>query len=100
MNAKPFPFHGLRMILDCLLIILFILIISAHDLSVHAESKDHFNQVAHAVDPALLAADLEAMIIAPRLVTLDDNTLAAMIAAENAALTESIYFTEMPLITR
>jgi hypothetical protein len=78
-----------RAILDGVLILLLALALTARDDNAQAQARDR----AAARDQAL--ARYEA---AP--VVLDNNTLAAMIAAENAALTLPQYLLDLPLVHR
>lgn len=101
MSANRFTFQRLRIILDCTLVVLLILLVSAGYLTAQARSRVS----APAADslssgPPLTSDDLAGAQPAAASSALDDDTLAAVIAAENAALTPPSYFTELPLVTR
>lgn len=102
MSPNPLPYRRLRIILDCVLVVLVILIAGANYLSGQASPE-----AASAAGEALVArglplseADLPSDQPEPAMSMLDNNTLAAMIAAENAALTPPIHFTDLPLVLR
>ena len=96
MDEPSVAYRRLRLALDCILILLVILIASGNRLGVRAEPDRQaptasmdlvMNPVAPGSSPA---EDLPAL--------LDNNPLAAMIAAENAALPPPLYFSSLPLI--
>jgi len=102
MSTNPLAFRRLRTILDCILITLLILIAIANYLPVQArpEQRPPTGGVMIA-DPLPLSnpspvsdeSTLDQFL-------LDDTTLAAMIAAENAALTPLQYFINLPVVIR
>jgi hypothetical protein len=106
MNAVDSPSRRLRTLLDCLLILLLILVLSAQDQLVLGQVRQPLSAGAQAADsslfpsPALvdqgLANEPQPAGQAPQ----DNNTLAAMIAAENAALTLPQYLVGLPVVTR
>jgi hypothetical protein len=102
MSANRSPNHRFRIILDCALVLLVILIAGANYLSGQARSEAGSaagEALVSAASP-LSDADLATAQPVPALPALDNNTLAAMIAAENAALTPPILFTDLPLVIR
>jgi hypothetical protein len=85
-------------VLDTILILLIILIASNQRMMVRAvidqqSSTDSWVTVASGVGGASVSKYVQ-----PTPALLDDQTLAAMIAAENAALTPPLYFDTLPLI--
>lgn len=102
MSANPLPYRRLRIILDCALVVLVILIAGANYLSGQArpEAGSVAGETLIADGRRLSDAGLPSAQLAPDLPVLDNNTLAAMIAAENAALTPPIHFTDLPLVIR
>lgn len=102
MSANRSPNHRFRIILDCTLVLLVILIAGANFLSGQArpEADSAAQQAQVSAAPPLSGAGLENALPAPASAALDNNTLAAMIAAENAALTPPILFTDLPLVIR
>ena len=94
-----------RTILDCCLILALILLLSAEDFPAQAKtSNQHYTKDAIVTEMMILSNDSPATDILTGvnpsldLAQLDDNTLAAMIAAENAALTASQYLLSLPVI--
>lgn len=107
MKAFYSPSPRIRNILDAGLILLLLLAISAHGQGAARQpAAQRLPSQALAPESAAathLAAPLPRLagenIVAPQ-TPADDNTLAAMIAAENAALTLPQYWIVLPLITR
>jgi hypothetical protein len=112
MNAQTMRFRRFRLILDCILITLFLLLASAKALHVQAGSRLTGLHPQASAGEAFLAGPLTLSNVdlanpgpasvqpAPGRAVLDNNTLAAMIAAENAALTPPIHFVDLPVISR
>ena len=107
MTTNGIPFRRLRMMLDCTLIFLLILIVIANYLPVQAKTRyqpfapDAIN--AEAITLSNHGAEnlgLASVNPSHDLVLPDNNLLAAMIAAENAALTLPQYFIDLPMISR
>lgn len=100
MNASPSSYRRLRIILDCTLVILVILLAGANFLSGQARADAHLTEPGTLVSsgPPLSGPGTES--IPPGLASpaLDNNALAAVIAAENAALTPPIHFIDLPLV--
>jgi hypothetical protein len=102
MSTNPSPYRRIRLILDCALVLLVILMAGAIFLPGQAGYVANY-----ATRDALASAGLPfsnqgmaSAQSAQALPDLDNNTLAAMIAAENAALTPPIHFIELPLLVR
>jgi hypothetical protein len=105
-----------RAILDGLLILLLVLVLTARDEGAQAQARERAPVRYEApASQALgsegatgpMAAELSLEEVAPvqpealpAPAALDNNTLAAMIAAENAALTEQQYWLDLPLVQR
>ncbi len=93
MSTQPALRGKLRTILDCVLVFLLILVASANHL---AAARD------------VLATEAMTLATSDQVGTnpgvdqpmVDNNALAGMIAAENAALTLPIHFVDLPLVTR
>jgi hypothetical protein len=100
MSANPSPYRRVRVILDCILVVLVILIAGANFLSGQARPEPNLTKPGGLVSsgPPLSRLDLESPPPAPASPALDNNTLAAVIAAENAALTPPIHFLDLPLV--
>ena len=91
-----------RLILDCCLLISLVLLAIANHLPAQAkiESFPSFPE-SLMVDPVNNGTHRpERANPLPALYLLDNNTLAAMIAAENASLTLPIYLIDLPLVAR
>ena len=93
-------YRRLRLALDVILILLMILIASGNRLAVRAGSAGH---TVTAGQPAPVGEPMMAPKAASRnaqsaATLIDNNTLAEVIAAENAALTPPLYFSDLPLI--
>jgi hypothetical protein len=82
MNRKPTFRRGLRLFLDCMVIALILLIASPARLP-------GMRSTAHAASPATR--------LASPLAPLDSITAAGLMAAEDAALTEPIFFVDLPI---
>lgn len=102
MSTRPLHLRRLRTILDGALIILIILVAATSFLPFHAKpAAQASSQERLAVAPLSLSdMGAENFQLATGAGLLDNNTLAAMIAAENATLTPPQYFVELPLISR
>jgi hypothetical protein len=105
--AKGIHFRWIRLILDGILLLSVILAVIAYRQPSQASVEPQTQpQTVQVVSASGLSQENTAPI--PSLetdpitnsVTLDNNTLAAMIAAENAALTPPQYMTGLPVITR
>jgi hypothetical protein len=105
MTENTIHFRGIRLIIDCLLLLVVILVIiaSRQPSQVNAESQP---QVIYTEGSLDLQAQYQAPLpsdvtdVASNSVTLDDNTIAALIAAETAALTSPQIVTSLPIISR
>jgi len=91
-------YRRLRLLLDCILILLVILIASGNKLGVRAEIRQPSAPASRmmAFDQAGEPSSAAGEQPSPALI--DNNMLAAMIAAENAALTPPQYLSSLPLI--
>ena len=105
--AKGINFRKLRLILDCFLLVAVIWVIIARIQPIQAsagtQSSTQWLVNASSQDPdwqpqASGTVDVTQVITSS--VPLDDITLAAMMAAENAALTSPQYLTGLPIIRR
>lgn len=100
--APSMAYRRVRLVLDCILILLILWVASGNWLAARAEPARQAEPVGQsepinqAGDPGTAPADAARQ---PSSAQVDNNTLAAVIAAENAALTPPIYFTDMPLIS-
>ena len=107
MKAKLFHSGGLRTFLDCVLLLAVILVIVGNMHTAEAKTE---NQVTAQRSPMVgtkiqtgqdfATVEITSTIQVPGAVSLDNNQLAAMIAAENAALTPPQYLTDLPIIAR
>jgi hypothetical protein len=93
MSAGEFPSRRLRMLLDALLVLILLLLIAGRNPGAQ-------NTVAQAQAVYSQPAPAGALPAPDNLPALDNHTLAAMIAAENAALTLPQYLLELPLLTK
>jgi ABC-type enterobactin transport system permease subunit len=101
MNARTTLIRHWRAILDCLLIVLIILVAGAAHLPVQAGPAMQGQTLQIQAGDALAATGLSLENTqAPAAPQLDNNTLAGIIAAENAALTEAIFFNDLPFVVR
>lgn len=107
MTSKGISFRWIRLILDCFLLVAVILVVLAriHPNQAGAGTQS-FQQAIMAASPQSLAelsqagqVDDTTQVITGS-VQLDDNTLAALMAAENAALTPPQFMTGLPIVTR
>jgi hypothetical protein len=85
--------HRLRWILDLVLILLFLLVCLGETPPVLARIESRGPELAAPI--AFSNQELPVGLIA-----LDPNAQAALIAAENSALTEPIFWVDLPLIVR
>lgn len=102
MSTNPLAVRRLRTILDCILISLLILVAISNYMAVQArpEQQPPAGGVLIA-DPIPLSNPSSASDNSTLdHFLLDDTTLAAMIAAENAALTPLQYFVNLPVVIR
>jgi hypothetical protein len=107
MKTHALALRRLRAILDVLLILLFALALTARDNSAQAQVRYQatagqavgFEQASLPGGQAAEAAPA-APGASPGAVALDNKTLAAIIAAENAALTSQEFFLDLPLVHR
>ena len=101
MSARTTLTRHWRAILDCLLIVLIILVAGAGHLPVQAgtaaQAQAQQSQAGYALAATGLSLENTQAPAAPQL---DNNTLAGIIAAENAALTEAIFFNDLPFVVR
>jgi hypothetical protein len=102
MSADHFPIRRVRTILDVVLFAALILAAVANFWPAQARLAAQPSSDEIRVVKAMPLADLSpaAPSQASDLSLLDDSTLAAMIAAENAALTLPQYFVGLPVINR
>ena len=100
MRANRSSHRRLRVILDCTLVILVILLGCANFLSGQASADAHLTGLGTLVSsgPSLSSPGTESIPPGPASPALDNNALAAVIAAENAALTPPIHFIDLPLV--
>jgi len=106
MTAKRFNPSRLRTILDCLLLLAVILVAigKIHTVQANAENQaiEQRTSMESSLD-GLQQNSSSAQVIGENsspAAPLDNNTLAAIIAAENAALTLPQYLTDLPIVTR
>jgi len=101
MSARIILTRHWRAILDCLLIVLVILAAGVAHLPVQAGSaaqdQAQQSQAGDLLAEAGLGLEDSQPPAAPQL---DNNILAGIIAAENAALTEAIFFNDLPFVVR
>ncbi len=107
MNPAGFLSPRLRTLLDCCLVLLLILLITAQGQPVQAQTRLQPLAAGGLATGPLPAPQTAAAILglpgespSSGLTSLDNNTLAALIAAENAALTLPQYWINLPVITR
>lgn len=102
MSTQPALRGKLRTILDCVLVFLLILVASANHLAAQAKTGQQpaASDVLVTQTMTLSAGDLIGANPGVNQPLADNNTLAGMIAAENAALTLPIHFIDLPLVTR
>lgn len=96
-DVKPASvYRRVRLLLDAILILLVILIASGNRLPARAGTSSQAALVGQSgPSGAPMTASANAQ---PASVLIDNATLAAVIAAENAALTPPLYFSDLPLI--
>lgn len=107
MNARPLLLRRLRLVLDGLLVCLIVVLaIAYHQPARAGDAYQASAAVPSAVDSAALmdiqsatsrVASTNPFLEQP---LLDNNTLAEIIAAENAALTLPQYLVDLPIISR
>ncbi len=101
-KSQPVTRRLIRAVLDCVLVLTLLIIVAGPRLASGSRSKA---QTGHAVLPNRQSG-FQAIVPArpvvgqPRTLLVDNDILAAMIAAENSALTPPIYFNDLPLIIR
>ncbi len=107
MNRHTLSARHWRAILDGLLILLLMLALTARDNRAQAQARDQAPaSQAVGFENATLPGKLPAEVAPaapealPAPAVLDNNTLAAMIAAENAALTQQQFWLDLPLVHR
>jgi hypothetical protein len=107
MMTKGMNYRRIRLILDCILLLAAVLLVIVNYHPIQANTEPHpstqaipteSSQELSAQSQASGMADVTQAIT--NSVTLDDNTLAALMAAENAALTAPQFLTGLPIITR
>jgi hypothetical protein len=101
-GTTPRTPHRLRRVLDCLLILLVLLIVAGDPLTARAGSvASGGGVIPAAVRTAAFGGTANGALNSERVgAPPDGNTLAAVIAAENSALTPPLYFVDLPLISR
>ncbi len=106
MTAKHFNPSRLRTILDCLLVLAVILVAIGNIRSVQANAEYKVIEQRTSLENSLAGLQQNSVNLqiagenSSPSAPLDNNTLAAMIAAENATLTLPQYLTDLPIITR
>jgi hypothetical protein len=101
MSARTTLTRHWRAILDCLLIVLIILVAGAGHLPVQAGTAAQAQAQQSSTGDLMTATGLGLEDAQPPAAPqLDNNTLAGIIAAENAALTEAIFFNDLPFVVR
>lgn len=102
MNTQPLPFRRLRTIFDCVLVTLLILFVVTKYLPVQARSEPRppAAQVMAAGRGALSDPIPASANAARDRALLDATTSAAIIAAENAALTLPYFSLNLPAVIR
>jgi hypothetical protein len=100
MSVHPSPYRGLRIVLDCTLVVLAILIAAFVSGQAGPEARSAARELLISDAPPLAEAGLAGAPPASVSPALDDNTLAAIIAAENLALAPPVYLVDLPVITR
>ncbi len=107
MMAKGTNYRRIRLILDGLLLLAVVVVVIVNYHPIQANTESHpspqvlltgSSQDISAQPQASGMADITQAITSS--VTLDDNTLAALMSAENAALTAPQFLTGLPIITR
>ena len=101
-SAESKSHRKLLRVMDCMLILLVLLIVIGDPSITRADSELPGGISVPANGGSALAAGspVNSLNTMPVVAPLDDNTLAAVIAAENSALTPPIYFVDLPLISR
>jgi hypothetical protein len=100
MSVHPSPHRGARIAFECALVVLAILIATFVPGQAGSEARSAARELLVSDVPPLAEASVAGAPPASVSPALDDNTLAAMIAAENAALTPLVYFVDLPVVTR
>jgi hypothetical protein len=100
MSTHPSPHRGTRIAFEYALVVLAILIAAFVPGQAGAEPRStaqalSVSDVAPPAAPGVAGAPPASVSPA-----LDDHTLAAMIAAENAALAPPVYLVDLPVVTR
>ncbi len=101
-SARARGVRKFRRILDAILILLVLMIVAGTPTLARAGSgqRTDFSAPAAVGHSPVAGVAVNSTNPHPVLAPLDDNTLAAVIAAENSALTPPIYFVDLPLISR
>lgn len=107
MKAREIYFRRIRLILDCtlLLAVLLVIMVSFHSTQAKpaAQASPQTILIESSQDLSAqfqLNGAAEVTQAITNSVTLDNNMLAALMAAENAALTSPQYLNDLPIITR
>jgi hypothetical protein len=102
MSAHGFTRRRWRLLLDCVLITLALLSAAVHFLPVAAKPDPRQSAGMAAVTAPADPGDLDGVVSSSTAseTPLDNELLAAMIAAENATLTGANYFLDLPLARR
>ena len=107
MKTTPIPLRRFRTILDgCLIIfVMLLLIANVHQVLAGGASLSSNPGIPVVQSTAISIRghtdkDLVGSDPVPNLMVLDNNTLAAMFAAENSALTSPQYLSDLPLIIK
>ena len=107
MISKGSTFRRIRLILDCFLLVAMILVVIAriHPIQASAGTQSSplviLAEISQGLTERSQASQMDDVTQAiTSSVPRDDYTLAALMAAENAALTSPQYLTGLPIITR
>ena len=106
MTAKRFNPSRLRTILDCLLVLAVILVAIGNIRTVQANAEHQAIEQGAPMESSQAGSQQNSITAqaagenSSPAAPLDNITLAAMIAAENAALTLPQYLTDLPIVTR
>ena len=107
MKPRTIELRRLRTILDCFLVILIVLLAVAAHHPARAGADHQASAVAAPAVDAKALMDIQPATVGVASVNpsldqplLDNNTLAAIIAAENAALTLPQYLVDLPVLSR
>jgi hypothetical protein len=100
MSVHPSPCRGRRIAFECAVVALAVLIATFVAGQAGSGARSAARELLVSDAPPLAGPGAVGAPPSSVSAALDDNTLAAMIAAENAALSLPVYFVDLPVITR